>query len=204
MPEAVTSNLWVFGVSSRLGAIRCIVLTTEALYRCQYLPLHGFVNRCKRTPLGAVSRVYEEADKIVVQERISRNSRLHALTDRLFSVDAVPAGARPWRTKTHSLLTRWYAPQSAKQMSDMTRAMNVVASWSRPVTRGSETDSCVSELPEESDLISDFDYDQDDIGGSRQAPQDARSVEGRLQEHTTVHAPQELMLVDMMDETCLE
>lgn len=155
-PKPVGSNERILGswmvrmvTNSNIPFERTLVLTSAALYRCQYLPEHGFVNKCKRTPLRSIARVYAEAGKhVVVQERLSRGGRLGAFKDMLFSVDMEPPSARPWRSGEHMLSTRWYTPigmpgsEPAGAVEEMMRAITLVATWSTSCPRReSDTDS---------------------------------------------------------------
>jgi len=173
----------------RLPYERCVVLTTAALYRCQFLPEHGFVNKCRRTPLRDVHCVYieEQSQLLVVQERIPRDSPLASLKDLLLAYDSEPPNARPWRKKTHSLQTRWYAAHEPGQLEEMERAINRVATWSlpRPGTKGSETDSLGESVDEGygSGLGSREEYSASEfvLDGSQHVPPDseAASTPGR-------------------------
>jgi len=87
---------------------RFLVLTNRALYRVQWLPEYGFVQKCRRTPLGQVHRVYEDGGWVTLGTRVDRRGAWNTLISVVTKSE--PAEARPWRQGGFVLKTRWFKP----------------------------------------------------------------------------------------------
>lgn len=126
---------------------RCLVLTTAALYRVQWLPSilqkqgGGYIKKCRRMPLKTIHRVYKWNGRVTILERTENKSAWSKLMRALS--DGEPDDARPWRENTFVISTRWYVPslvepgrdqvtEIQRLVTDMVQQLHKLAPWSIP------------------------------------------------------------------------
>eukprot|EP00966_Prymnesium_polylepis_P044256 1025582-Prymnesium_polylepis.1 len=104
---------------------RYLVLTNAALYRLQWLPDHGFINKCRRMPLESIVRVYKSNGWLTLCESVEQRGVYLKL--QLALTKHEPPDARPWRQGAHTMNTRWYRPQEHAADPDELKLDEIVA-----------------------------------------------------------------------------
>jgi len=125
---------------------RSIVLTTSAIYRIQWTASakhkqSGYLKKCRRMPLDTVFRVYQSNGRVTIIERTEQSGQWSKLVGML--TESEHQEARPWRSRSHTLTTRWYVPslfepgrdqatEMHRLLTEMVQGIHSVAPWTIP------------------------------------------------------------------------
>jgi len=132
--EEVTGTWWtVMNNEKSISLDRIIVLTTDALYRMHWLPEHGYIGKFRRMPLDNLVRAYQADGKLIIVESVEQNGTWEKLVRILAKNE--PPEARPWRTNTHVLHTRWYMPLGDDGCPDKTKLCDMLRAIKNVVPR---------------------------------------------------------------------